>query len=479
MNPQELILSGNINLNKVMRSISNSISRNRKEVRRKQSRVSHGSFLLVTLAFLQLSLICAKKSIPRSTRPPFISNRILDDETPWNHSPRIDTNGFLTDTYTRIIGEWEKNTNIGGKYGPRSGHTKQLESIPVTVRQVPGDGNCLFHSLSVVLSFVENGRHLNWKGTAENSLDDRMRMYDRSELLRQQAVDMLSEDECTVKGSTQHFLGFPRRRPRLLFLQGNEYLHRRELLQIASSQYDISGEEYCGCMRKDGYWGGGPEIVALCNVLRRPIHVYELIDIKPSPRQNRKTIKYSNKMEPISRQKGHSWWKDNEESNRHRTFPSKPEFRLRRMACFGSPKFDDKEAIHILSTDCRFPDIRPGQQSSTGNHFMAVFPHNISNRRAVHVRSGADDESRWTRVSRRRKDKEKRVEKPQTEKKKQKILWRCRVRRKQTEIEKVDKTGDNDEIKGNTFDHLRVFQRWFQRPALTLVDQWMERVGFY
>lgn len=454
---------------------------NRKqEVRRRQLKSLKISFLLLTFTFLnfQGSLTCAKKSIPRSARPPpFISNRILDDETPWNHSPRIDTNGFLTDTYIRTIGEWESNTNIGGKYGPRSGHTKQLETIPVTIRQVPGDGNCLFHSLSVVLNFVEEGRHLNWKGNVENSIEERMRMYDRSELLRQQAVDMLSEDESAVRGLNPQFLGIPRRRPRLLFLQGNEYLNRRELLHIASSQYDISGKEYCDLMRKDGYWGGGPEIVALCNVLRRPIHVYELIDIKP-PRQNNKIRNNINRKEPTtSRQMGRIRLTDNEE--RRRSLPSKPEFRLRRMACFGSPKFDDKEAIHILSTDCRFPDVRPGQQSSAGNHFMAVFPH-ISSRRAVHVRSGADDESRWTRGSRRRSRKEKREIEPEPEKKKENMIRRCRVRRKRTDCEKIDKNGDSNEIElTKPFDHLRVFQRWFQRPAFTLVDQWMERVGFH
>ena len=41
-------------------------------------------------------------------------------------------------------------------------------------------------------------------------------------------------------------------------------------------------------------------------------------------------------------------------------------------ACFGSPKFDRKEPIHILSADSRFPDIRPGEQLSSGNHFMTI-----------------------------------------------------------------------------------------------------------
>ena len=47
---------------------------------------------------------------------------------------------------------------------------------------------------------------------------------------------------------------------------------------------------------------------------------------------------------------------------------------LRRMACFGSPKYDRHEALHILSADSRFPDLSPGKQVESGNHFLAMFP---------------------------------------------------------------------------------------------------------
>ena len=49
-------------------------------------------------------------------------------------------------------------------------------------------------------------------------------------------------------------------------------------------------------------------------------------------------------------------------------------FRIRRMACFGSPRYDRREPLHILSADSRFPDIQPGKQKRTGNHFLAMFP---------------------------------------------------------------------------------------------------------
>ena len=98
-------------------------------------------------------------------------------------------------------------------------------------------------------------------------------------------------------------------------------------------------------MRQDSYWGGGPEIVALCNVLERPIHVYELC------------------------------------VNNNR-------FVLRRMACFGSPKFDRRQALHILSADSRFPDLEPGKQLAAGNHFLAMFPEEKRSKRQRGVRGG-------------------------------------------------------------------------------------------
>merc|ERR1740139_1225536 len=84
-------------------------------------------------------------------------------------------------------------------------------------------------------------------------------LYQHSTKLRQLAVDCLEE------------------RRKVLFLQGPEYLNAKDLVEAAAAQYGISGNEYCDLMRQESYWGGGPEIVALCNVLQRPIHVYELV----------------------------------------------------------------------------------------------------------------------------------------------------------------------------------------------------------
>lgn len=121
-------------------------------------------------------------------------------------------------------------------------------------------------------------------------------------------------------------------------------------------------------MRKESYWGGGPEIVALCNYLQRPIHIYELIPTEevatPSSTPSTTTTNMNEAYNNIK------------VSN---------QFTLRRMACFGSPKFDRKEPLHILSADSRFPDVEPRRVRKIGNHFLALFPVNT-------LRHGLDDE---------------------------------------------------------------------------------------
>jgi hypothetical protein len=255
-------------------------------------------FPLVSILFPALVRCDASVSIPRSThRQTSDTYRV----PPWNPSPNIDEYGFVLKQYRRIRGEWEKEVRI------KKRHKTEVQ-IPCTIRQVPGDGNCLFHSISTCYAHAVNGTHIDLR--TQESLQW---LYQNSARLREQAVDCLEQKR------------------KLLFLQGHEYLKTQDLVDAAASQYGISGSEYCHLMRQDSYWGGGPEIVALCNVLQRPIHVYEL-------------------------------------------FVSENRFVLRRMACFGSPKFDRHQALHILSADSRFPDLTPGKQLSSGNHFLAMFP---------------------------------------------------------------------------------------------------------
>jgi hypothetical protein len=254
------------------------------------------------------------------------------------------------------------------------GVDEESEYLMCTIRQVPGDGNCLFHSVSTCLSVVEddtstpkqhqynsNKHNSNSKHANSKHMDMRntTHLSQQSAWLRQQAVECL------------------RTRPkRVLFLQGRECLRAHELVEAAAAQYNIDATEYCHLMQQDSYWGGGPEIVALSNVLRRPIHVYELACV---PRGW-----------GGSSRSGHVEARDVSVSLLRDRDSTPQQFVMRRMACFGSPKFDRKEPLHILSADSRFPDVLPGKQLSAGNHFMALFPYSNTNSK----KSGGSSKSR-------------------------------------------------------------------------------------
>lgn len=317
-----------------------------------------GRYLLLAVALrtcttlLLVGCISSTDASSSSTSIPRSSDRIgvsYAHYPPWNPSPNIDDNGFILPKYNRISGEWEKEVKL------RKKDRISLHNSPATIRQVPGDGNCLFHSISVAWVHATNGTHLEMK-----SPDTMEWLYRNSAKLRQLAVDCLEE------------------RRKLLFLQGQEYLKATDLVEAAASQYGISGSEYCDLMRQESYWGGGPEIVALCNVLQRPIHVYELH--VPEDEDNDEKQKHSRK----SRTRGY-YRRGYSISSQGSPCSS---FVLRRMACFGSPKFDRSPALHILSADSRFPDLRPGEQLESGNHFLAIFPEPLSEGR----KSQAEDE---------------------------------------------------------------------------------------
>lgn len=342
---------------------------------------------------------------------------------PWNPSTQINSEGFLNEYYSRVPGSWESSANIRGKHGVsnRGGGAMQIQSVPVQVRQVPGDGNCLFHSIAICLFHAANNnncdgedgyweclglwRKRNRRGGEGNTKDDDISYQRQRHLpmdtmaniaqlrrtslaLRNAAVDVLSCSSSPTTAALSSLIsthkgvgvgggllglgglgslisrggggvasimgnaGGKTATPpsRLLFLQGDEYISSTELLAAASSQFNIDGEEYCTLMRNEGYWGGGPEIVALCNYLRRPIHVYELV-----PKNNDNS--------------GHHTHNDSD-GGKVRT---SDRFALRRMACFGSPKFDRKSPLLILSADSRFPDLEPKRARRAGNHFLALF----------------------------------------------------------------------------------------------------------
>uniref|UniRef100_A0A7S0D8X8 OTU domain-containing protein n=1 Tax=Amorphochlora amoebiformis TaxID=1561963 RepID=A0A7S0D8X8_9EUKA len=181
--------------------------------------------------------------------------------------------------------------------------------LSLQVQQVSAAGDCLFQSIAIGLAFARECKHVS--------------MYDkslRSEslFLRRLAVDTLKTD-CD------------------LFMQDDEVISTEELVACAASQFNISSQQYLKDMTRPATWGGGPEIVALVNALRRPIHVYE-----PICSEDGKTL----------------------------TFQS--------CGKFGSPAFDDKRPVYILAADDRFPECAPSEvrrHGSGGNHFLALIPN--------------------------------------------------------------------------------------------------------
>lgn len=221
---------------------------------------------------VQLTLGKQAPSIPKSSNARSIYHEGNDETSlpPWNTSPNIDEQGFLKNTYKRTYGDWEfateqevesqtesdqstseeqKRVNeepihlIGGRF--------QNLDEPVYIRQVPGDGNCLFHSISVSMALITNGTHVDMNKLPKCSklrkrrdghgmkrkkdhVHDLKHLYHHSRHLRLAAVKTLSRN--------------PRK---LLFLQGNEYLRAKDLVSAAAAQYGMTAKEYCKQMKRD------------------------------------------------------------------------------------------------------------------------------------------------------------------------------------------------------------------------------------
>ena len=98
------------------------------------------------------------------------------------------------------------------------------------VKQVPGDGSCLFHALAVCLHHKTTARHCK-------SFDQRLKHLSR--WLRKVAVDYLSRNNLE------------------LFVEedvGN--ITSNDLLSMVAEKYNVTTKEYCDKMRNSTEWGG-------------------------------------------------------------------------------------------------------------------------------------------------------------------------------------------------------------------------------
>jgi OTU-like cysteine protease len=387
---------------------------------------------------------------------------------PWNPSHKISRDGFLQDYYRRIPGEWEKEIRLNTIHRLESASSASSSASTTAsryaatwrnddnnnnndddddgkngfwcqIRQVPGDGNCLFHSISLCLHHAtNNGAHWNLDRSSNNNNNNNNKKSSSSSSPPSSIsggggddddIDSDSDGSSRSRknGKNCNFASLQdlyahsqklrhdavaclRQGHRRLVLQGSERLACRELVQAAAAQYGLSSDEYCECMAQDSVWGGGPEIVALCNILQRPIHVYELavVVVEEDEPQEEEPENYNTKKKRKANSNNAAILASSTSRGNdllHSVLPSsssssssqqQPCFVLRRMACFGSPRFDRKQPLHILSADSRFPDLEPGQQLAAGNHFLAVFPivdrsntvNNVDKRRK-RIRGGA------------------------------------------------------------------------------------------
>ena len=252
--------------------------------------------------------------------------------------PLIDGDGFLRDLLP-VLDYDESQENVTTKTPTRGRARGYLRA-----RQVPGDGACLFHTLSAGLWESVNGTHHPM---------DRKVLRSQSLRLRARAIDVLED----------------RRDPKL-YMGDNEYMKASQLLEMAAEQAACAKDEYCAKLRDPRAWGGGPEIVALSNALSRPIHIYELV--------------WASADAPCARKNLRGGAADGA--------PNAPRWCVQCIAEFGTPKWSRRyPPIHVLSCDSRFPHLQPEQQLEQGNHFLLLFECDPQEAREAALEAGADD----------------------------------------------------------------------------------------
>jgi hypothetical protein len=134
----------------------------------------------------------------------------------------------------------------------RFAHTSSDERQDTfTLRNVPGQGDCMFQAVALA-SFASVGLGAN------NVL-----LQAITKELRSLTASLLEESGNLV-------------------IEGSRIVSCKALLASAAKQEGLSTENYLSRLRKEGVegglYGGGPELTALCNLLRRPISIYELVE---------------------------------------------------------------------------------------------------------------------------------------------------------------------------------------------------------
>lgn len=131
----------------------------------------------------------------------------------------------------------------------------KTEISPIQIRQVPGDGFCLFHAITVGLYYYQTGNHFPY--------DDFTKLHESSRTLRFALIDF-----------------FRKSRDEPLFgIDGEMYSDSSELLRKAASTEGVASvETYLRKIERGAIQAGGPELVGLANMLRQPITLYRVVN---------------------------------------------------------------------------------------------------------------------------------------------------------------------------------------------------------
>jgi hypothetical protein len=225
------------------------------------------------------------------------------------------------------------------------------------VRQVPGDGSCLFHAVAACLDHAETDPMV-LQHNPPPPLKQWSILKRRSAALRSAAVDRL-ENISTLETNKNN----NKCNNKPFKLPNGSVVSTLEFIESVAASYGISSEQYCVQMRHARTWGGGPEIVALSDVLQRPIYLYSSVVLDDDDNDATHPHSHTNDAELTTHQ-------------------VEPNIRLRHNFTYdGDPyiQHDRKtaSALHILCTDASFPNKSKDSSSrikGSGTHFFALLP---------------------------------------------------------------------------------------------------------
>lgn len=141
----------------------------------------------------------------------------------------------------------QNNVCINPRYFISENHVDgKHERLEFSMRNVPGEGDCMFLAVALATSTS--------MGLGGNDALLRAIANETREVVAQ----VLSAKEGN------------------LHVEGRRLVKASDLLKSAAKQEGIDKEMYIELLRNGTLQGGGPEITALSNILRRPISVYEL-----------------------------------------------------------------------------------------------------------------------------------------------------------------------------------------------------------